>query len=154
MVRKGTSLSTFTPLTSALAVKVSLSPTFLRHFLSGKCVWERPNLLSGQPLRKGLRFQLMYDVIQKTHCCAKLRLPRKFSYISRQGIMRPACRARFEGVLSLFGNCACFLHIISQKGNLSFEPGSNRWPWDAPRLRNHYSPTLFQLSYRRLVADS
>ena len=34
----------------------------------------------------------MYDVIRKSYCCAKSRLSRNFSYISRQGIMRPACR--------------------------------------------------------------
>ena len=55
MVRKGALLTTFTPLTSALAVKVGLSPTFPVHFLSGECFWESPNLLSGQTLRKALR---------------------------------------------------------------------------------------------------
>ena len=54
-VRKGALLITFTPLTSALAVKVGLSPTFPGHFLSGECFWESPNLLSGQTLRKAPR---------------------------------------------------------------------------------------------------
>ena len=54
-VRKGALLTTFTPLISALAVKVDLSPAFPGHFLSGECFWESPNLLSGQTLRKALR---------------------------------------------------------------------------------------------------
>ena len=54
-VRKGALLTTFTPLTSALAVKVSLSSTFPGRFLSGECFWKSPNLLSGQTLRKVLR---------------------------------------------------------------------------------------------------
>ena len=31
--------------------------------------------------------QIMYDVIRKSYCCAKSRLSRNFSYISRQGIL-------------------------------------------------------------------
>ena len=54
-VRKGALLTTFTPLISALAVKVDLSPTFSGHFLSGERFWESPNLLSGQTLRKAPR---------------------------------------------------------------------------------------------------
>ena len=54
-VRKGALSTTFTPLTSALAVKVGLSPTFPGHFLPGESFWESPNLLSGQTLRKALR---------------------------------------------------------------------------------------------------
>ena len=54
-VRKGALLTTFTPLISALAVKVDLSLTFPGHFLSGECFWESPNLLSRQTLRKALR---------------------------------------------------------------------------------------------------
>ena len=54
-VRKGALLTTYTPLTRALAVKVDLSPTFPGHFLSGECFWESPNLLSGRTLKKALR---------------------------------------------------------------------------------------------------
>ena len=42
-VRKGALLTTFTPLTSALAVKVGLPPTFPGHFLAGECPWESLN---------------------------------------------------------------------------------------------------------------
>ena len=39
--------------------------------------------------------ELMYDVIRKTYCWAKLRLFWNFSYLSQQGIMRLACRDTF-----------------------------------------------------------
>ena len=73
----------------------------------------------------------MYDVIRKSYCCAKSRLSRNFSYISRQGIMRPACRE------SLFVAQAQNVAQWRVRGNENKRTIDSRGTWEGPRTRLH-----------------
>ena len=90
MARKGTLLTTFIPTFTALSLDVSQTLPFREMRLENTSFAVRTNTEKSVEIA-----ELMYDVIRKTYCWAKLRLFWNFSYLSQQGIMRLACRDTF-----------------------------------------------------------
>ena len=56
---------------------------------------------------------------------------------------------RNSGRKSLFGDFAFTFCDVARGKNTSFEPDSNQRPMDVCSVGAHYSPPLYQLSYRR-----